>query len=115
MYMRGSEDAKITAMTKLSVNINKIATLRNTRPHIGIPNIVHCAKLCLDASAHGITVHPRPDKRHITPRDVFDLVELLKRYPQAEYNIEGNPFHQYMELVERVRPTQCTLVPDDPK
>src|SRR3954464_11990855 len=106
MYMRGSEHAIITAMTKLSVNVNKVATLRNTRPHIGIPSIVHCAKLCLDAGAHGITVHPRPDERHIKAKDVFDLVALLKKYPHAEYNIEGNPFHGYMELVENVRPTQ---------
>jgi len=101
-------------MTKLSVNVNKVATLRNTRPHIGIPSIVHCAKLCLDAGAHGITVHPRPDERHIKPQDTVDLVDLLKKYPRAEYNIEGNPFHGYMALVEKVRPTQCTLVPDEP-
>ncbi len=101
-------------MTKLSVNVNKVATLRNTR-HSGIPSVVRAAQICLDAGAHGITVHPRPDQRHIRPADVFELAELLKGYPSAEYNIEGNPFEgTYVELVERVRPAQCTLVPDDP-
>jgi pyridoxine 5-phosphate synthase len=100
-------------VTKLSVNVNKVATLRNTRPQLGIPSVVKAATLCLDAGAHGITVHPRPDKRHITPADVYKLKELLKRYPLAEFNIEGNPFHAYMDLVKAVRPTQCTLVPDD--
>lgn len=98
--------------TKLSVNVNKIATLRNTRT-IGIPDVVHCARLCLDAGAHGITVHPRPDQRHIRPQDVADLAALLGQYPRAEFNIEGNPFHSYMEYAEKYRPTQCTLVPDD--
>lgn len=98
--------------TKLSVNVNKVATLRNTRQHIGIPSVVRAATLCLHAGAHGITVHPRPDRRHITPADVRDLAQLLRRYPHAEFNIEGNPFHGYMELVQEARPTQCTLVPD---
>ena len=101
-------------MTRLSVNVNKVATLRNTRTH-GIPSVVHAARLCLDAGAHGITVHPRPDQRHIRPHDVFDLAELLKSYPAAEFNIEGNPFHEYMEFARQVRPTQCTLVPDSPE
>ena len=100
--------------TKLSVNINKVATLRNTRPQLGIPGVARAAELCLDAGAHGITVHPRPDRRHITPDDVYTVADLLKRYPAAEFNIEGNPFHDYMDLVRAVRPTQCTLVPDDP-
>ena len=99
--------------TKLSVNVNKVATLRNTRPHVGIPSVVRAAALCLDAGAHGITVHPRPDRRHITPADVRDLAVLLKQYPHAEFNIEGNPFHGYMDLVREFRPAQCTLVPDD--
>jgi pyridoxine 5-phosphate synthase len=99
-------------MTKLSVNINKVATLRNTRT-IGIPNVTHAARLCLDAGAHGITVHPRPDQRHIRPNDVYELAELLKQYPQAEFNIEGNPLIEYMHFIERVKPTQCTLVPDE--
>jgi pyridoxine 5-phosphate synthase len=100
--------------TKLSVNVNKVATLRNTRPHIGIPSVVRASMLCLDAGAHGITVHPRPERRHVTPDDVYGIAELLKRYPHAEYNIEGNPFHGYMDLVRETRPTQCTLVPDEP-
>lgn len=99
-------------MTKLSVNINKVATLRNTRP-LGIPSVVRAARLCLEAGAAGITVHPRPDQRHIRPQDVIDVAELLKEFPKAEYNIEGNPFfEEYVEHVERVRPAQCTLVPD---
>lgn len=99
-------------MTKLSVNVNKIATLRNTRP-LGIPSPVRASRICLDAGAHGITVHPRPDERHIRPSDVDEIAELLKAYPHAEYNIEGNPyFADYMQHCERVRPTQCTLVPD---
>src|SRR5688500_14904413 len=98
-------------MTKLSVNVNKVATLRNTRG-IGIPSVVRAAELCINSGAHGITVHPRPDQRHIRPGDVYELAALLKRSPQVEFNIEGNPFPDYMELVRAVRPTQCTLVPD---
>jgi pyridoxine 5-phosphate synthase len=100
-------------MTKLSVNVNKVATLRNTRT-LGIPSVLHASRLCLDAGAHGITVHPRPDARHIRPSDVFEIAALLKEYPEAEYNIEGNPFDEYMELARKTRPTQCTLVPDAP-
>jgi pyridoxine 5-phosphate synthase len=100
-------------MTKLSVNVNKVATLRNTR-ELNIPSIVHAATICLEAGAHGITVHPRPDQRHIRPDDVKNLSELLKKYPRAEFNIEGNPFHGYMDLIEKYRPAQCTLVPDEP-
>ncbi len=98
-------------MTKLSVNINKVATLRNTRA-LGVPSVTHLAKIALDAGAHGITIHPRPDKRHIHPHDVDDIAALLKGYPHAELNIEGNPFFDFMPHVRRVRPTQCTLVPD---
>ena len=99
-------------MAKLSVNVNKVATLRNTR-QLGIPSVVRAAAICLDAGAHGITVHPRPDARHIRPADVTDVADLLKRYPAAEFNIEGNPFEgQFMAHVERTRPAQCTLVPD---
>jgi pyridoxine 5-phosphate synthase len=98
-------------MTKLSVNVNKVATLRNTRS-IGIPSLKRLAALCLDAGAHGITVHPRPDQRHIRPADVYELADILKTYPGAEFNIEGNPFLEYMPYVRAVRPTQCTLVPD---
>lgn len=100
-------------MTKLSVNLNKVATLRNTRT-IGIPDVAKAARIALDAGAHGITLHPRPDERHIRPDDVYRIAELLRGYPDAELNIEGNPFHGLMEYAERVRPDQCTLVPDDP-
>jgi pyridoxine 5-phosphate synthase len=98
-------------MTKLSVNVNKIATLRNTRT-LDIPNVARLSKVALDAGADGITVHPRPDERHIRPQDVDDLAALLRRYPSAEYNIEGNPFHGLVEHCRRVRPKQATLVPD---
>jgi pyridoxine 5-phosphate synthase len=70
--------------------------------------------MCLDAGAHGITVHPRPDQRHIRHSDVYELAEMLKQYPNAEFNIEGNPFIEYMHFAEQLKPTQCTLVPDDP-
>jgi pyridoxine 5-phosphate synthase len=100
-------------MPKLSVNVNKVATLRNTR-NLNLPSIVHAATICLDAGAHGITIHPRPDQRHIRPEDVADLAQLLRKYPTAEFNIEGNPFHGYMDLIEKYRPAQCTLVPDEP-
>ena len=97
--------------TALSVNVNKVALLRNTR-HLGLPSVTRAATLCLDAGAHGITVHPRPDERHIRADDVHQLAQLLKAYPHAEYNIEGNPFHNLMGFVEATRPAQCTLVPD---
>ena len=97
--------------TALSVNVNRVALLRNTRP-LDIPNVVHIATLALEAGADGITVHPRPDERHIRPDDVRELHALLQRWPQAEYNIEGNPFHNLMPLVRQWRPQQCTLVPD---
>lgn len=99
---------------KLSVNLNKVALLRNARS-IGIPSVLNAARQCLEAGAHGITVHPRPDQRHIRPEDVFDIPGVLEDFPGAEYNIEGNPFtSDFMALVEAARPDQCTLVPDDP-
>jgi pyridoxine 5-phosphate synthase len=98
-------------MTHLSVNVNKIATLRNTRS-LGIPSVTGLSKIALDAGAAGITVHPRPDERHIRPGDVDDVAELLKAYPNAEYNIEGNPFHGLIDHCRRVKPDQATLVPD---
>jgi pyridoxine 5-phosphate synthase len=101
-------------MTKLSVNLNKIATLRNTRT-VGIPSVTHAARLCLDAGAQGLTIHPRPDQRHIRPGDVHDLAELLKVYPKVEFNIEGNPFYEYMQYARKYLPAQCTLVPDSPE
>ncbi len=99
-------------MAKLSVNVNKVATLRNTRP-LGVPSVVRAAAISLDAGADGITVHPRPDARHIRPADVAEIADLLRHYPAAEFNIEGNPFEgEFMAHCERTRPTQCTLVPD---
>ncbi|MCC7080187.1 MAG: pyridoxine 5'-phosphate synthase [Burkholderiales bacterium] len=98
--------------TRLSVNLNKVALLRNSRT-IGIPSVTRCAHICLQAGAHGITVHPRPDARHIRAQDVLDLAELRKGYSGAELNIEGNPFHQLLPLARQARPEQCTLVPDE--
>ncbi|HET6149678.1 MAG TPA: pyridoxine 5'-phosphate synthase [Polyangia bacterium] len=98
-------------MTRLSVNVNKIATLRNTRDN-GVPDLPRLAALALEAGAHGITVHPRPDQRHIRPDDVAVLSAVVARFPGREYNIEGNPFHGLLEHCERTRPTQATLVPD---
>ena len=97
--------------TALSVNVNRVALLRNSRP-LNIPDVLHIATLALQAGADGITVHPRPDQRHIRTQDVHDLHELLQRWPGAEFNIEGNPFHNLMPLVRAARPQQCTLVPD---
>jgi pyridoxine 5-phosphate synthase len=97
--------------TALSVNLNKVALVRNTR-HLGIPSVTRAATLCLHAGAHGITVHPRPDERHIRAHDVHELAALLKAWPDREFNIEGNPFHNLMDFVRTVRPQQCTFVPD---
>lgn len=97
-------------MTKLSVNINKIATLRNARGG-NVPNLLKVALDCETFGADGITVHPRPDERHIRKADVFDLKSKLK----TEFNIEGNPTSEFMKLVVAVRPTQVTLVPDSPE
>lgn len=97
--------------TALSVNVNKVALVRNTR-HLGIPSVTRAATLCLQAGAHGITVHPRPDERHIRAQDVFDLAGLMQDWPDREYNIEGNPFHNLMDFVRQVRPHQVTFVPD---
>ncbi len=99
-------------MTNLSVNVNKVALLRNTR-NIGIPSVINAAQICIRAGVHGITVHPRPDQRHIRPSDVYELSEMLTNEP-VEFNIEGNPFPEFMEIVRKVKPTQCTLVPDTP-
>jgi pyridoxine 5-phosphate synthase len=97
--------------TALSVNVNRVALLRNSRP-VGLPDVVKLARLALEAGADGITVHPRPDARHITTADVHDLAILMKQWPMAEYNLEGNPFHNLMDLVRSVRPQQATFVPD---
>jgi len=102
--------------TKLSVNLNKVALVRNTR-HLGIPSVTRAATLCLQAGAAGITVHPRPDARHIRAQDVVDLAELLKAWPDREFNVEGNPFHNLMDCVRGLRAHdlpvhQVTFVPD---
>jgi len=101
-------------MVKLSVNLNKVALLRNTRM-IGIPSITAAARTCIAAGADGITVHPRPDERHIRRADVLEIAALLRDHSAVEFNIEGNPFPEFLDLVRRVRPTQCTLVPDSPE
>jgi len=98
--------------TALSVNLNKVALLRNTRT-LGIPSVTRAATIALEAGAQGITVHPRPDERHIRASDVHELSDLMKRWPQAEFNIEGNPFHNLMPFIRDVRPHQCTFVPDE--
>jgi pyridoxine 5-phosphate synthase len=102
--------------THLSVNLNKVALVRNTR-HLGIPSVTRAATLCLQAGAAGITVHPRPDARHIRGQDVIDLAELLKAWPDREFNVEGNPFHNLMDCVGDLRQRglpvhQVTFVPD---
>ena len=97
-------------MTRLSVNLNKIALLRNQR-NIGIPSVLQAAKMVIKAGAYGVTVHPRPDERHIKYSDVHELAEIVT----VEFNIEGNPFlGRYMEIVSEVKPNQATLVPDSP-
>lgn len=96
-------------MTRLSVNINKIATLRNARGG-NIPNVCQVAKDCERYGAEGITVHPRPDERHITKKDVYELNKVVT----TEFNIEGNPNDRFMKLIKDIRPTQATLVPDSP-
>ena len=103
-------------MTNLSVNLNKVALVRNTR-RLGIPSVTRAAALCLQAGAAGITVHPRPDGRHIRAQDVIDLAELLKAWPEREFNVEGNPFHNLLDCVRDLRARQLpvhqvTFVPD---
>ena len=97
-------------MTRLSVNINKIATLRNARGGNN-PDVVKTALDCERFGADGITVHPRPDERHIRRQDVYDLKKVLT----TEFNIEGYPAPEFMELVTKIRPAQVTLVPDSPE
>jgi len=102
--------------TALSVNLNKVALVRNTR-HLGIPSVTRAATLCLQAGAAGITVHPRPDERHIRRHDVFDLAELMREWPDREFNIEGNPFHNLMDIGRELKARglplhQLTFVPD---
>jgi len=99
-------------VTLLSANLNKVALLRNTRT-LGIPSVMRAAQIALAAGAHGITVHPRPDGRHVRANDVRELAAVLRKSAGAEFNIEGNPFHGLLDFVRDVRPAQCTLVPDE--
>lgn len=103
---------EIQTLTKLSVNLNKVALLRNARD-LDIPSVIKAANTCIQAGCHGITVHPRPDERHIRRQDVYDL-HGLAAMADVEFNIEGNPFPQFIELVRTIKPDQCTLVPDSP-
>ncbi|MEX1196766.1 MAG: pyridoxine 5'-phosphate synthase [Pseudohongiellaceae bacterium] len=100
-------------MTRLSVNVNKIALLRNSRggQH---PDVADFVRRAIDLGVRGITVHPRPDERHITRRDVFTIARLLEGHPGVEFNIEGYPSGSFLALIDEVRPAQCTLVPDAP-
>ena len=102
---------RLHSRTALSVNVNKVALVRNTR-HLGIPSVTRAATLCLQAGAQGITIHPRPDERHIRATDVYELAELMKQWPKAEFNIEGNPTQNLMEFIRQTRPHQATFVPD---
>src|SRR5438128_9687299 len=98
-------------MVRLSVNVNKVATLRNSRGG-RMPSVIDAVGASVAAGAPGITVHPRADRRHITPDDVRDIAAVLRTLPPAvEFNIEGDPRPELLELVEEVRPDQCTLVP----
>src|SRR5678815_2323469 len=95
---------------KLSVNVNKVATVRNSRGG-HIPSVIEAVGVCVDAGAPGITVHPRADARHITGGDVHEIASFLKAHPGVEFNIEGDPRPDLLQLVHDVKPTQCTLVP----
>ncbi|EMJ88474.1 pyridoxine 5'-phosphate synthase [Leptospira meyeri serovar Semaranga str. Veldrot Semarang 173] len=109
-------------MTQLSVNVNKIATLRNSRGG-SIPSVIQISEIILDAGAHGITIHPREDERHITKQDVFEIQNFLNSYnakitkngfPKKEFNIEGEPSERFLNLVLKAKPDQVTLVPVKP-
>ncbi len=100
-------------MIKLSVNVNKVATLRNSRGGTQ-PDVIEAVRVCIAAGAPGITVHPRADQRHITKADVLAIADLLRGFAHVEFNIEGDPRPELLDLVLRVRPTQCTLVPVAP-
>ena len=105
-----------TQKTALSVNLNKVALLRNSR-YLDIPSVTRAAELCLEAGAQGITVHPRPDERHIRSDDVYEIAALMKDWPHCEFNLEGNPLHNLMHFVRDLSARglplhQCTFVPD---
>ena len=100
-------------MTKLSVNLNKVALIRNSRGS-DFPNLEDFARRCIAAGAHGLTIHPRPDQRHARYDDVHTLARLVQAFPDVELNIEGNPTAEFLQVVLAAGPTQCTLVPDEP-
>jgi len=100
-------------MTTLSVNVNKIALLRNSRGH-DYPHLLDFVQRCVDLGVKGITVHPRPDERHVRRQDAYDIGALLADQPDVEFNIEGYPSPSFLQLVSDIKPDQCTLVPDDP-
>ena len=101
-------------MIKLSVNVNKVATLRNSRGG-SVPSVLEAVDVCIAAGSPGITVHPRADRRHITPEDVRTIVKVLReKHRGVEFNIEGDPRPELLDLVEEVQPDQCTLVPVAP-
>jgi pyridoxine 5-phosphate synthase len=97
--------------TCLSVNVNKVALLRNSRNN-GLPSVLRACTLALQAGAQGITIHPRPDERHIRRSDADEIAALMQRWPDREFNIEGNPLHNLMDIVRALRPHQATFVPD---
>ena len=97
--------------THLSVNLNKVALIRNTR-HLRIPSLIRAANQCLEAGASGITLHPRPDERHIRAHDVADIASMMKDWPVKELNIEGTPLQNLMGFVRKYQPYQATFVPD---
>ena len=101
-------------MVRLSINVNKVATIRNSRGG-SVPSVIEAVSACVEAGAPGITVHPRADARHITPSDVHEIAEFLRSLRgRVEYNIEGDPRPDLLDLVHTVRPDQCTLVPVRP-
>ena len=100
-------------MTRLSVNVNKIALLRNSRGR-DFPNLLEWISSLLELGVKGITVHPRPDERHVTRQDVYDIRDFLGSHQDVEFNIEGYPSPEFIRMVCEVKPAQCTLVPDKP-
>lgn len=100
-------------MTLLSVNVNKIALLRNSRGR-DYPGVVDFIAAVIREGVKGITVHPRPDERHVTRQDVYNIRKFMRLHPEIEFNMEGYPSEEFMALVLEIKPTQCTLVPDEP-
>jgi pyridoxine 5-phosphate synthase len=110
-----ADGATVSGMARLSVNLNKVALLRNSR-RTGVPDVLHLARIALDAGAAGLTVHPRPDERHIRRSDVPALAALMQPLrPRIEFNIEGYPDERMTSILAEAKPEQCTLVPDAPE